>query len=125
MTVVVAAIIEADGSFLLTRRLRGTHLAGLWEFPGGKVHDNEAHEQALVRELDEELGVGADVGELVFHTTHAYSDRTIALYFYRCRVAGEPRALLGQEMRWVPRADLPSLDFPPADAALIELLTES
>ena len=123
MTVVVAAIIESGGSFLLTRRLDGTHLAGLWEFPGGKVHAGETHEAALARELEEELGVGADLGELVFETTHAYDDRTIALHFYRCRLAGEPRALLGQEMRWVPRAELQALDFPPADAALIELLT--
>jgi 8-oxo-dGTP diphosphatase len=125
VTVVVAAIVESDGSFLLTRRLRGTHLAGLWEFPGGKIDDGETHQQALVREIGEELGVGVEVGALVFHTTHAYGDRTIALYFYRCRLAGEPRALLGQEMCWVPRTELRSLDFPPADAALIELLTES
>jgi 8-oxo-dGTP diphosphatase len=122
VTVVVAAIIESRGSFLLTRRLHGTHLAGLWEFPGGKVHQGETHEQALVREIDEELGAGVRVSDLVFETTHAYADRTIALYFYRCELVGEPQALLGQEMRWVPSRDLPSLEFPPADAALIQLL---
>jgi 8-oxo-dGTP diphosphatase len=123
VTVVVAAIIESAGSFLLTRRLQGTHLAGLWEFPGGKVDAAETHEQALVREIDEELGTAVDVDELVFETTHDYGDRRVALYFYRCRLAGEPRARLGQEMRWVPRAELQALDFPPADAALIDLLS--
>ena len=125
VTVVVAAIIESDGSFLLTRRLGGTHLAGLWEFPGGKVDPGETHERALEREILEELGAGVRVAELVFETRHEYADRTIALHFYRCRLSGEPRALLGQEMRWVPRAELRALDFPPADAALIDLLVSS
>ena len=66
-----------------------------------------------------------DVGELVFHVTHAYDDRTVALYFYRCTLIGQPRPLLGQEMRWVPRADLATLGFPPADEELITLLTGS
>ena len=63
-----------------------------------------------------------NVGELVFHTTHEYPDRAITLFFYRCTLVGTPRPLLGQEMRWVPREELASLGFPPADEALITLL---
>jgi 8-oxo-dGTP diphosphatase len=123
--VVVAAIIEEDDAFLLTRRQKGVHLAGLWEFPGGKIHEGETHAAALVREIREELDAAIDVGDLVFHVTHAYDDRTVALHFYRCRLQSEARPLLGQEMRWVPRAELPTLGFPPADEALIKFLTGS
>lgn len=123
--IVVAAVIEEDGQFLLTRRQPGVHLAGMWEFPGGKIDPAETHAAALEREMREELDTGVTVGALVFHSTHEYPDRTIALYFYRCALVGTPRPLLGQEMRWVPRHELPSLDFPPADAALITLLLES
>jgi mutator protein MutT len=119
---VVAAIVESGDRFLVTRRLDGTHLAGLWEFPGGKVGQGESHAEALVRELREELDTESEVGEFVFHTSHDYPDRTVALYFYRCTLRGTPRPLLGQQMRWVPRAELRSLDFPPADEELIRLL---
>ena len=123
MIVVVAAVIESNHRFFLTRRQPGVHLAGMWEFPGGKIDEHESHASALKRELREELGVDADVGDLVFETTHAYPDRTIALYFYRCTLAGQPQPLLGQEMRWVRRDELRSLGFPPADTELIEKLT--
>ena len=123
--VVVAAVIEDTHRFLVTRRQPGVHLAGMWEFPGGKIDAAETHEAALRRELREELGVEVDVGEPVYRTQHAYPDRTIALYFYRCTLKGAPRPLLGQEMRWVPRAELQSLGFPPADTELIDLLTKS
>jgi len=123
--VVVAAVIEEGHRFFVTRRQPGVHLAGMWEFPGGKIDPEESHSMALKRELREELGVDVDVGDLVHETTHAYPDVTVALYFYRCRLIGEPRPLLGQEMRWVPRAELPSLGFPPADKELIERLVQS
>ena len=124
MILVVAAIIERDDAFLLTRRQQGVHLEGLWEFPGGKIDAGETHAQALVRELREELGVDVHVKELRFHTTHEYDDRTIALYFYECELRGTPRPLLGQQMRWVPRDELATLGFPPADRELIRMLTE-
>jgi 8-oxo-dGTP diphosphatase len=123
--VVVAAVIEENGAFLVTRRQKGVHLAGLWEFPGGKIDDGETHAAALMREIREELDADVDVGDLVFDVTHAYEDRTVALYFYRCTLRGSPRPLLGQEMRWVPRAELATLGFPPADEELITLLTRS
>ena len=122
---VVAAVIERDGRFLLTRRLEGTHLAGRWEFPGGKCDPGESHAECLARELREELDVAAWMGPLVLSTTHAYAGRTVELHFYETRLAGEPRAMLGQEMRWAGRDELASLEFPDADAALIELLAAS
>jgi mutator protein MutT len=123
--VVVAAVIEDDDRFLVTRRQAGVHLAGMWEFPGGKIDEAETHGEALRREIREELDADVDVGELMFHTTHAYSERTIALYFYRCTLVGVPRPLLGQQMRWVQRDELASLGFPPADEQLIKRLMES
>jgi len=120
--VVVAAVIERDDCFLVTRRQAGVHLAGMWEFPGGKIDPAETHEQALRREMVEELDTDVDVHELVFHTEHAYPEKTVALYFYRCALTGTPRPLLGQEMRWVPRRELRALRFPAADEALITQL---
>jgi len=120
--VVTAAVIDRGGRLLVTRRLAGTHLAGTWEFPGGKCEPGEGREAGLVRELREELGVDAVVGALILSTRHAYADRPIELHFYRCEIHGEPSALLGQEMRWVARSDLDALEFPPADAELIEML---
>lgn len=125
MIIVVAAVIEANHRFLVTRRQPVVHLAGLWEFPGGKIDPDEPHAAALRRELKEELGVDIAVGEPLYTTVHAYDDRTVELHFYRCALKGEPRPLMGQEMRWVPRGELGQLGFPPADAELIEMLTKS
>ena len=122
--IVVAAVIEEDNRFLVTRRQPGVHLAGMWEFPGGKIDGDETHEAALAREMREELDAAVSVGALVFHTSHTYPERTVDLFFYQCTLGGTPRPRLGQEMRWVPRHELPSLGLPPADEALIRLLTE-
>ena len=116
---VVAAVVERDGCFLVTRRQAGTHLAGLWEFPGGKVAPGESHDAALRREMQEELGTDVAVRAMVSTAAHAYDDRHVTLHFYECDLAGTPRPLLGQEMRWVARRDLGSLQFPPADDELI------
>jgi mutator protein MutT len=119
---VVAAVIEAAGRILITRRQRGTHLEGLWEFPGGKVDAGETHDAALKREIREELDADVDVHELVLSTTHRYPARAVALSFYRCTLTSEPRPILGQEMRWVARDELGNLEFPEADNQLIALL---
>jgi 8-oxo-dGTP diphosphatase len=121
--VVVAAVIERDDHFLLTLRPDGTHLAGHWEFPGGKCDPHESHVEALRRELHEELDIVARVGERIFHVTHEYHDRAVELHFYRCDIDGVPKPMLGQQMEWVPRARLRELPFPQADAELIGLLT--
>ena len=120
--VVVAAVIERDDAFLLTLRPAGTHLADHWEFPGGKVHESETHAEALRRELFEELDIIAQVGELAHIVTHAYPEKTVELHFYRCDFDGEPKPMMGQGMRWVPRIELAGLPFPEADRALIALL---
>jgi mutator protein MutT len=121
--VVVAAIIEHDDRFLVTRRQNGVHLAGYWEFPGGKVADGESHAAALRREIGEELDADVLVRDLVLETTHAYDERTVTLFFYRCNLIGEPRPLIGQTMAWMARGELSSLPFPPADEELIRMLT--
>jgi len=123
--VVTAAVIERDGRFLVTRRQRGVHLEGYWEFPGGKCDPGETLSACLGRELREELAVDAAIGEKMFATTHAYPERTVELHFFRCDIQGEPEPQIGQEMRWVPRNELRRLTFPPADSKLIDLLTQS
>jgi 8-oxo-dGTP diphosphatase len=120
--VVSAAVIDRDGRFLVTRRQQGVHLEGYWEFPGGKCDTGESLEGCLARELREELDVEARVGAEVFTTTHTYLDRRVELHFLRCELNGEPRPQLGQDMRWVSREELATLEFPPADAELIQRL---
>ncbi len=120
--VVTAAVVERSGAYLVTRRLRGTHLEGLWEFPGGKCEHGETHVGCLLRELREELGCGAVVGAKLLEVAHEYPERTVELHFFRCELTGEPQPLLGQEIRWVDRADLRALAFPPADEELIQML---
>ena len=119
---VVAAVIAGDAGFFVTRRQQGVHLEGYWEFPGGKIDAGETHDAALKREIREELGADVEVGALLLTTSHAYPERTVTLYFYRCTLAGTPQPLLGQEMRWVPASGLSALAFPPADEELINLL---
>jgi 8-oxo-dGTP diphosphatase len=121
--VVTAAVVERQASYLVTRRLRGTHLEGFWEFPGGKCEPGESHAACLVREIREELGCGVTVGEELLAVAHEYTDRTVELHFFRCDLTGDPTPLLGQEVRWASREELRALDFPPADDELIRLLS--
>jgi 8-oxo-dGTP diphosphatase len=120
--VVMAAVIERGGLFLVTRRPEGVHLEGYWEFPGGKCDPGEPLDACLRRELREELGADATIGDELLAVTHDYPDRVIELHFVECRLTGEPTPLLGQEMRWVAREELSSLQFPAADDELIALL---
>lgn len=120
--VVAAAVIERDGRFLVARRLEGSHLAGCWEFPGGKCEPGENAQDCLARELREELDVAARVGPEILRTTHTYPERSVELRFFRCEPAGDPKPMLGQQLRWVRREELASLEFPPADRELIAML---
>lgn len=123
--VVVAAVIERDGRLLVTRRLDGTHLSGLWEFPGGKCEPGETHEGCLEREILEELNVRAAVGPEILTTEHSYPTRTVRLHFRQCTIDGDPQPVLGQQMRWVARHELDTLQFPEADSRLLEILRAS
>ena len=120
--VVAAAVVERDGRFLITRRQSGVHLEGLWEFPGGKCADGESLAACLARELEEELAVPSDVGAEILTTVHDYPGKRIELHFFKCQLKSEPAPQLGQEMRWVAPGELDALEFPPADAELIEQL---
>ena len=121
--VVAALIQDAVGRYLVTQRRKGSHLAGLWEFPGGKREAGESLEEALRRELTEELSARFGVGALVESVRWEYPERTVLIHFYRCRLeAGtiEPRE--DQAMAWVAPERLSELDFPPADRDLITRL---
>jgi 8-oxo-dGTP diphosphatase len=125
--VVAVALIDVDGRVLLARRPEGKHLAGLWEFPGGKVHDGETPEAAVVRELREELAV--DITESCLapfaFASHAYDDFQLLMPLYLCRVwKGTPTPLEGQTLRWVRPLGMASLPMPPADAPLVAMLRD-
>lgn len=121
---VAAALIQDEaGRYLITQRRRGSHLAGLWEFPGGKREAEETLEACLRRELTEELSGTFDVGEPVETVRWEYPDRTVVLHFYRCRLAAgsiEPQE--EQAMAWVEAERLGDYSFPPADRELIARL---
>ena len=117
--VVVAAVIEQQDCFLITKRAAGDHLAGCWEFPGGKLESGESLTDALRREMREELDVEIEIGEQIDYVEHAYPNRIVCLHFYRCQLKGKPRPMLNQQIRWVKRRELATLEFPLADKALI------
>jgi mutator protein MutT len=120
---VAAGLIQDEaGRYLLTQRRPGAHLAGLWEFPGGKREPGETLEECLRRELREELGAECTVGERVATIRWRYPDRTVVVHFYRCRLAGpvEPREQQG--WMWVEPTRLGDYPVPPADRALIARL---
>ena len=123
--VVAAALVDADGRVLVQQRPPGTSMAGLWEFPGGKIDAGETPEAALVRELDEELGIGvthACLAPAAF-ASEALGDRHLILLLYVCRKwAGIPQARHATALKWVYPAQLHGLAMPPADMPLIGLL---
>ncbi len=120
---VSAGLLFRGGKLLLAQRLPGSHLAGLWEFPGGKRESGETFEACLVRELREELGVEVRPGERLLDLTHAYPTRTVRLVFLRCSlVVGEPQPLDCAALAWIGPAELGRYPMPPADQAMIELL---
>ena len=124
--VVAAALIDADGRVLLAQRPKGKPLEGLWEFPGGKMGAGELPEEALIRELGEELGITvkpACLAPLTF-ASHAYPDFHLLMPLYVCRRwAGIAQAREGQQLKWVHPHDLRGYPMPPADEPLIPHLT--
>jgi 8-oxo-dGTP diphosphatase len=125
--VVAVALIDADGRVLLSQRPQGKTLAGLWEFPGGKVEAGERPEQALIRELHEELGIKVEapcLAPLTF-ASHAYPDFHLLMPLYICRRwTGSAMPREGQVLKWVRPNDLRSYPMPPADAPLIPALID-
>jgi 8-oxo-dGTP diphosphatase len=121
---VAAALVRDEGGrYLITQRRRGSHLEGLWEFPGGKIEVGESAEAALRRELTEELAATFTVGALVETIHWEYPDRTIVLRFYDCHhEAGTIEPLEEQAMAWVEPERLGEYAFPPADRLLLERL---
>ncbi len=123
---VVAGIVrDGAGRLLITRRPDGGHLAGLWEFPGGKKRAGESDGAALRRELQEELGVTVDPGRVLLTTDHAYTDRRVRIAFLEARiVAGDPVALEVADFRWVSVGELTRYEFPEADREMIRRLSD-
>lgn len=123
--VVAGVITDVRGRILLARRTRGRDLAGLWEFPGGKVDPGETAEQALVRELREELGIEATVGEPLIAVPHRYPHKRLRLDVRRVAAyRGTPRGLDGQALAWVPPSKLGSYPMPAADLPVVAALQQ-
>jgi 8-oxo-dGTP diphosphatase len=123
--VVAAALIDRQGRVLVQQRPAGKHMAGLWEFPGGKVEPGETPEAALVRELHEELGIAIEEAALVPLTfaSAPLGERHLLLLLYLCRDwQGEPQALDAVALQWVRPADMRALAMPPADQPFIAIL---
>jgi 8-oxo-dGTP diphosphatase len=124
-TILVAAGVLVEGNrVLLTQRKRGGHLAGLWEFPGGKVEPGEDPTEALRRELAEELGIDVEVGDIVDVTFHRYPEagRAVLLLFYEARRTAKsaaPQALDVADFTWAGPEALQEAQFPPADVAIL------
>jgi 8-oxo-dGTP diphosphatase len=125
--VAAVALIDADGRVLIARRPEGKAMAGLWEFPGGKVHEGETPEAALIRELGEELGIDTHASCLAPFTfaSHAYDEFHLLMPLYVCRVwQGTPRAREGQALKWARVGELDDYPMPPADIPLIAMLRD-
>jgi 8-oxo-dGTP diphosphatase len=122
--VVAGVIRDARGRILLARRTVGRDLAGLWEFPGGKVEPGESPEDALVRELREELGIEASVGEALLRVPQQYPDKRLVLDVRRVTFRGVPKGLDGQALAWSPLQALAKYPMPPADRPVVAALTQ-
>ena len=125
--VAAAALIDKDGRILLAQRPEGKSMAGLWEFPGGKIKAHESPEQALIRELHEELGIdtwASCLAPLTF-ASHAYEDFHLLMPLFVCRKwGGIPISREGQTLKWVHAPDLTKYAMPPADLPLIPILRD-
>jgi 8-oxo-dGTP diphosphatase len=127
LLVAAAALIDPDGRVLLARRPEGRAMAGLWEFPGGKVEPGETPEAALIRELREELGLDTQASCLAPLTfaSHAYPDFHLLMPLFACRRwQGTPAAREGQDLAWVRARDLARYEMPPADRPLVPILRD-
>jgi 8-oxo-dGTP diphosphatase len=125
LLVVAAAILDSSGKVLIAERPAGKHMAGRWEFPGGKVAAGESEEAALARELAEELGIEVIGACPMMRLRHRYPDRTVELSMWVVeRYRGEPQSLDGQRLKWVPRAQLGQEDILEADRPFVAALVQ-
>ncbi len=123
LQVVAGALFDASGRVLIAQRPPGRHLAGRWEFPGGKIDPGESEQQALARELAEELGVTLRRSEKLVSLVHAYPERVVELHLHVVPDwEGDARGLDGQALRWVPLGELGDADILEADRPFIEAL---
>lgn len=125
--VAAGALVDPDGRVLIARRPEGKAMAGLWEFPGGKVAAGETPEAALIREFQEELAIDTRESCLapIAFASHRYDDFHLLMPLYVCRVwQGTPTACEGQELAWVRPARLSDYEMPPADAPLVAMLRD-
>ena len=120
---VAAGLIHRNGRYLIARRKAGVHLAGYWEFPGGKREAGETLEECLRRELREELNVRVDIPVPYRIVRHEYPEKVVELHFFRCVIeSGEAEALDCAELRWVFPEEFSQFEFPPADGVILEAL---
>ena len=123
--VAAAALIDESGKILVARRPPGRSMAGLWEFPGGKIDEGETPEAALVRELEEELGIAVELPHLSVLTfvSHEYEEYHVVMLCYRVRAwSGSPASKENQEMKWVHKSELKHLSMPEADIPIVRIL---
>lgn len=122
MKEVVSAFIERDGKILLVRRPLHKKRGGLWEFPGGKVEEGETYNEAIVRELKEELALTVVPRDILAKITYSYNDEVIELILIRVEIKNEPQLKEHQELIWIPLKEAFKLDLCEADKKLIETL---
>jgi len=121
---VVAAVIGKDGRYLITQRRPHAALPLMWEFPGGRVEEDETDQEALRREVRHRLDVEIEAGEMISFVSHPYDSYVVELYLYDCRIIeGEPRARAVNGFKWVPSEEFDSIQFTPADeSSMTQLL---
>ncbi|MEE9445346.1 MAG: 8-oxo-dGTP diphosphatase MutT [Cocleimonas sp.] len=122
--IAIGVIINDENQVLITKRSAKQHQGNKWEFPGGKVETEETSQEALCRELKEEVGIDVQITDFLMNISHSYDDKKVLLDVYEVkRWAGEARSLEDQLMKWVKKSDLKNYEFPDANADILRKLT--
>lgn len=123
---VVAAIIQKNDKFLITKRLKKSHLGHCWEFPGGKMEPNETVEECIIRECKEEINVEVKPIRKIKELTHSYPEITVHLHFMLCElISGVPKAIECADLKWASPIELSEYEFPEADKEIVHTLVKS